>query len=95
MNNKIMRTHFENIILPSIASRQRDFKMSNEEIPPAILFLDGHATRRNKQLWEDAGKMNIDIFIFPAHTSHLIQPLDKTPFSSLKRFICFGLQCNF
>ena len=29
-------------------------------------------------------ELNIHVLVIPAHTSHLTQPLDKTPFVTLK-----------
>lgn len=82
-----MRDHFMNVILPAINSRQKDFISSDGIIPRALLFLDGHATRRVIEIWKKANEYSIDVFVIPSHTSHLIQPLDRNPFAAVKRFI--------
>jgi hypothetical protein len=81
-----MNEHFSKFIIPGIYNRQQDFISKSGEIPKAILFLDGHQTRRIPSLWKEAGKLGIDVFVFPSHTTHLIQPLDRCPFAALKQF---------
>ena len=49
---------------------------------PNILLLDSHKTHRFLQLMKE---FNITVLAIPAHTSHCTQPLDKTPFATLKR----------
>jgi hypothetical protein len=75
------------VIFPLINRRQKDFMGENKIIPKALILMDGHPTRRLKSLWETAAQYNIDVHIIPAHTSHLIQPLDRCVFSCLKRFV--------
>jgi hypothetical protein len=86
MDNIIMSTHFKDVIFPLIRRRQQDFIEKDGIIPTALIIMDGHPTRRLKSLWEIASENNIDVHIIPAHTSHLIQPLDRCVFAALKRF---------
>jgi hypothetical protein len=81
----IIEKHFKDVLFPAIHRRQLDFATDANPVPPALLLLDGHPTRRKKELWEVAAGLNIDVFILPCHSSHLVQPLDKNPFSALKR----------
>ena len=52
---------------------------------PILLLMDGNSTHIFVDLFECAKSMNIVIFILPAHTSHLLQPLDVTCFGSFQR----------
>ena len=50
-----------------------------------LLILDGHTTHSlNLEFIETMKKNNIILWCIPAHTSHVLQPLDKNVFSSLK-----------
>jgi hypothetical protein len=75
------------VIFPGIQKRQSDFLLPDGSVPHARLFLDGHSTRRLIELWEKAHDLKIDVHIFPSHSSHLIQPLDRAVFGNLKRFV--------
>ena len=53
---------------------------------PHILLLDSHKSHvYNIRFLELMKEFNITVLAIPAHTSHCTQPLDKTPFASLKR----------
>jgi hypothetical protein len=43
----------------------------------SLLILDSHPSRRNPELWRECASNNIDVLTIPAHTSHLLQPLDR------------------
>ncbi|MDR2402006.1 MAG: hypothetical protein LBD32_00875 [Cytophagales bacterium] len=87
MTNEIMKTYFQNIVFPQIVLKQQRYACADNPNPPALILLDGHATRRMPLLWEKACACNIDVYVYPPHTTHLLQPLDKTPFSELKRYL--------
>ncbi|KAH7829104.1 uncharacterized protein MONOS_14170 [Monocercomonoides exilis] len=55
-----------------------------EHIPPALIILDGHSSRQNLQLWKRFAAENVDVVVIPAHTSHILQPLDLGPNAVLK-----------
>ncbi len=64
-------------------------KLFTEMIPPArpvLLILDGHASHISVQVIEYARKNQINMLCLPAHTTHLLQPLDVGVFKSLKAF---------
>jgi hypothetical protein len=88
MTYEIFKEYITKEVLPKIHSRQLQFK-NDGLIPRARLFLDGHPTRRCWSLWEEAAKLNIDVHVLPAHTSHLLQPLDRCVFACLKQFFFF------
>lgn len=56
-------------------------------IPPALpvlLIQDGHSSHISIQLIEMARENNVCLLCLPAHTSHILQPLDVGVFKSLK-----------
>jgi hypothetical protein len=83
---KIFQEYMEDVILPQILERKRFFS-KGESLPPALLFLDGHCSRRNKALWEKYSLSGVDVCILPAHTSHFLQPLDLGINGYLKRLL--------
>ncbi len=50
-----------------------------------LLILDGHRSHETTEFLWKCLKHNIYILFLPAHTSHVLQPLDLTVFSALKR----------
>lgn len=63
------------------------FRFFIESIPPArpvILFMDSHASHINPAVISLASENDVYLFTFPAHTSHLLQPLDVGIYKSLK-----------
>ena len=50
----------------------------------AILLLDGHGTRNNKDVMEKFSAAKIDVVIFPPHMTHILQPFDKVIARPLK-----------
>lgn len=58
---------------------------------PILLLLDGHKSHVSVDLVEWAKQHNIFIFVLPAHTSHLLQPLDVAvygPFQKIYNTLC-------
>ena len=49
-----------------------------------LLLFDGHGSHLTKEFIELCELWEIVPFIFPAHTTHLVQPLDGSPFRALK-----------
>ncbi|KAH3708958.1 hypothetical protein DPMN_068417 [Dreissena polymorpha] len=58
----------------------------DHENQPVLLILDGHTTHTSSELIQWALTNNIHIFVLPAHTSHVLQPLDVAVFGPFKRF---------
>lgn len=50
----------------------------------AILFLDGHGTRNNREIMNLFKSENIEVIIFPPHLTHLLQPFDRVVSRPLK-----------
>ena len=63
------------------------FKFFLENIPPirpVVLIQDGHASHISVELIELARANDIHLLCLPAHTSHILQPLDVGVFKSFK-----------
>ena len=55
------------------------------KVRPLLLILDGHLTHLSLDVILKAREEKITILKLPAHTTHLLQPLDVTCFGPLKR----------
>ena len=63
------------------------FEFFIQSIPPSqpvLLLLDGHASHMSIEAIELARSNQVHILCIPAHTTHLLQPLDVGIFKSLK-----------
>lgn len=52
---------------------------------PIIVIFDGHRSHINVPVLEWAKQNNVVLFVLPAHTSHVLQPLDVACFGPLQR----------
>ena len=60
---------------------------------PVLLLLDGHATHiKNLTLLKAAQEQNVHILCFPPHTSHKLQPLDRSFMNPLKTY--YSQECS-
>jgi len=50
-----------------------------------LLILDGHESHVTVDFMWECFKNKVQLIYLPAHTSHVLQPLDLAPFSVLKR----------
>jgi len=57
-----------------------------------LLCMDNHASHISLEAIEYAKANGIVIITFPPHTSHKLQPLDKTVYGPLKK--CYNLECS-
>ena len=54
---------------------------------PHVLFMDGHGSHiYNMQFMELMKKNNVHVWCLPAHTTHWLQPADRSLFRSLKHY---------
>jgi hypothetical protein len=69
---------FEDVMRSDVMKwiEERRKTITDEKRKRALLILDGHPSRRNLTLWKDFAAADVDVVIIPAHTSHLLQPLD-------------------
>lgn len=73
--------HFINKVKPTASS-------------PALLILDGHSSHmRNIELIDLAGENHVHLLSIPPHSSHKIQPLDKTFMGPLKKYYAEHIRC--
>ena len=69
-------------ILPKLIRRRKKLGLKST---PILLLLDGHSSRLCPPVLHFARVNNIIILTFPAHTSHITQPLDLSPNGIFKR----------
>lgn len=53
---------------------------------PCILLLDGHASHKTLQALQFCEDHNINMICLPSHTTHRLQPLDRSFFKPLKSY---------
>lgn len=59
---------------------------------PVLLILDGHASHKSLPAILKARELGIHLLTIPPHTSHRLQPLDRTFFGPLKTF--YNQECS-
>lgn len=59
---------------------------------PVLLILDGHLSHINLPVLDWAKENNIIMFVLPAHTSHILQPLDVGCYGPLQRI--YNSECH-
>ena len=52
---------------------------------PVLLLMDNHASHVSISVIEEAKSRGIVLLTFPPHTSHKLQPLDRTVYGPLKK----------
>ncbi|MES9884138.1 MAG: hypothetical protein ABW185_25105 [Sedimenticola sp.] len=77
-NSDIFRGYLSDHFLPNIGT--------GEDGQHILLIYDGHASHISSSLIEWAKSHNIILFVLPAHTSHILQPLDVGVFGPFKRY---------
>lgn len=83
ITEKLFMEWFDNVFLTHIRNLRREF----HDDGPAVLFLDGATAHAYDRLTEKCAENNIKVFLFPAHSSHLVQPLDLVVFHVHKSYI--------
>lgn len=61
-------------------------------IRPVVLLVDGHSSHINLEVSKFCRDNSIFLYCFPAHASHILQPLDVSFFKSLKS--SWGKACD-
>lgn len=61
-----------------------EFTEASPDSEKKLLFIDGHVSHVSYQLINLAYENNIILFRLPAHTTHLLQPLDVSVFRPVK-----------
>lgn len=73
MTSEIFRKYFTTTFLQHVGDKR-----------PILVIYDGHASHLDNSVIEFARNENIHILKLPAHSSHLLQPLDLAVFRSFK-----------
>jgi hypothetical protein len=84
MHQSTLEIMFEDILIPAIVKRRI---ISGDSSDPALIVLDGHSSRHSAKLYCLCMENNIDLLTIPAHTSHIVQPLDNGVNGSFKQSI--------
>lgn len=73
METDIFFNYMKKIVIPGLGENR-----------PVLMIYDGHSTHVDTKVVALASENNITILKLPAHTSHLLQPLDLAVFKSFK-----------
>ena len=61
---------------------------------PVLLILDGHTSHtRNIDIIDLARQNNVQLLSIPPHSSHKIQPLDRSFMGPLKKYLTEEIRC--
>ena len=82
-----MQNYSENIFKNTVK-----FILVRETELHLLLFLDGHKSHISLDLLEWAKERKIILFILPAHTSHILQPLDVSCYGLLHKM--YNSECS-
>ena len=82
-NSEVFRKWLETHFLQFIPGRKEE---------KVLLMLDGHRSHVSVGLVEWALEHNVVLFVLPAHTSHLLQPLDVACYGPFQRM--YNYQCH-
>ena len=83
-NSIIFKKYFENHLLKFLPERSAE--------RPVLLLYDGHKSHISLEPIEWAQSQHIVLFVLPAHTSHVLQPMDIGCFGSFERI--FNNECH-
>ena len=75
----IVRYYLEDHFLPHV-------RKDSDKKQPILLICDGHLSHISSHINEWANSNNVILFVLPAHTSHLLQPLDVSVFGPFKKY---------
>ncbi|XP_069114339.1 uncharacterized protein [Argopecten irradians] len=81
MNNSIWEQWFGEVFLANCGADR-----------PQLLLLDGHGSHETLGLLKMAEEENIHIMALPPHTTHYLQPLDRTVFAPFNK--AYNLACS-
>jgi hypothetical protein len=68
--------------IPQVCKLRRAEKLPDAK---AGIFLDGHYSHENSKALAALKENNIETYLLPPHSSHLIQPLDQSFFANWKK----------
>ena len=82
IDSKTFQAFVHNTLIPRINKHRVD---ANQVGKTFFLLMDGHAAHSHPPVLNELHENNIVAVFMPPHTSHLIQPLDRSPFHAFKR----------
>ena len=82
VNGGLFVEWFNTVFVPDVQRKRELFGKPDQK---AVLLMDGCSAHTVEQIEEDARNNNVEIQLFPPHTSHLFQPLDLCLFGALKK----------
>ncbi len=82
VTNQIFLHLFETFVIPAISNLKATKDLMEKR---TILFLDGAGSHAQEGVRKAAKDAHIDLCSFPPHCTHLVQPLDRYVFATLKR----------
>jgi hypothetical protein len=82
MDKDTFSTIISEFLLPHIMKIRET--LGKEEEMGALLLCDGHASRMNLQLMRELGRQQVEVGIFPSHSSSETQALDLCPNAQFK-----------
>lgn len=77
----VFHQYIEKVFLPEVEARRRAHQKPDA---PCLLLVDGHSSRLDAGLMQEARDRNVHVVTLVSHASHLMQPLDKGCFRELK-----------
>lgn len=81
VTNSHFLTMFTTVILPEISKFVQTLAVGRKR---ALLFMDGSGTHIQQPVLDAAKAARVDVCFFPPHATHILQPLDKYIFATLK-----------
>lgn len=88
ISNEIWHEWVEKVFIPHINQLRKDHGLPHQK---ALFIVDSHSTRNYQPTKDLFDQHNILVYILPAHSSTILQPLDLAPNKELKR----NLRLNF
>jgi hypothetical protein len=81
MNRKLFEAWVDNVFVPYVNEIRTKL---GQPTAPAVLVTDGHNSRESAAALGKLRAQNVTVIVLPAHSSHILQPLDRTVFGALK-----------
>ena len=82
IDSSIYRDWVVRVFVPEVLRRR---EACGNVYEPALLWVDGHSSRADPEAIAHLTNNGIDVAVIPAHTSHLLQPLDRGIFRRFKQ----------
>ena len=87
---ELFEQHCRQTIIPAFLEKRRRLELKGMTNVAGVFVVDGHSSRMNSALMREFSDNNILVPVLPAHTSHVLQPLDLAVFGSFKAGLTQG-----